>query len=622
MPITRWDELYESRLDWAERAYATFLHGIDEEVARDFERKGEVTVVLYGRTQVGKTTLLLKVLGIADEHFAQVSLVLRGGREAGHSATATATRYARSQDDYWRIGPDQDDPHDDEALERHLARLRMRVEAGKYDDDNPVNIWIPRRYFIQQAPRIDVRILDLPGTHSTNPNEQKHVARVAARFVPAADVVLLVGKANALGFLKPEELGLEELQYWPHSPERFKIILTHTYSAQSTKDWIAEKGGCDVHSVRGYMLEQLRTHDPDLTDRLSNSLFPIEFGGSWEALRNTGDAVFTHADPIVSRLMDDLARDVLASATKYARIRSAFNVHAAIKEKRQTDVGKQKARKQKLVAATESQQASLDALEAEVSEQKAVISTIRNNLTTLDRTHARDKAEITSIISSRSGTMSRSAKDVVVIKEFIAESKGNLAAQWEELCDQVSQVGAPAGLGEYPRSLVDGCFNEIMRVLNSYSGPFSDTYLWLDNYLRDCEAAREARKLAVVTLCAHADALLDQLATKEKARLVRLEKKACDQLQALQSNRAIRQERVIAASNKVVDLDEQIRAYIQESKAKELRARRYDSHLRTAFNNELEAQCSNISKASNPVEKFSRLCFTVLLGDEYRKLES
>ncbi len=622
MPITRWDDLYASRLDWAEHAYATFLHSIDEEVARDFERKGEITVVLYGRTQVGKTTLLLKVLGIADDYYAHVSHTLRGGRELGHSATATATRYARSPDSYWHIGSNQSPPLDGRALEQQLAEIRKRVEAGRYDTDSPLNVWIPRQYFVQQASSIEVRILDLPGTHSVNINEQKHVARVAERFVPAADVVLLVGKANALGFLKPEELGFEELQYWPHSPDRFKIILTHTYSDQSTKDWIAEQGGCDTNSIRQKMLEQLRTHDSNLPDKLVNSLFPVEFGGSWDALRSTRDPVFQHAEPVVARLISDLTKSVLESATKYARIRSAFNIHAAIKERRRSDAEKLEARKLTLVATAELEQRRLEALNTEISRQKKEIEAIRKSLRKLTDAGKKGQEAISTIISSGTKGISKTAKEVVAITEFIAEEKGRLSIQWEELRNEINLDGASAELGEYPYSHVNHCFSDIMSILMSYSGPFSNKYLWLDNYLSDREKALKAQALAVTSLRSNAKDQLKQLISKEAARIDRKEKKACNQQSELQSNHRSLMERAQTAEHQVLEADTQIRAFTDESKARELRAQPFEKHLHSAFGCELEAQLKCISAASNPVEKFSRLCFTVLLTDDYQKLGS
>lgn len=620
MAITRWHELYESRLDWAERAYANFLHEIDKEVARDFERKGEVTVVLYGRTQVGKTTLLLKVLGIDDGQFARVSQLLRGGRDAGHSATATATRYARSPDDRWRIGPDLDqaDPLTDEEIEQKLAELRQRVEAGQYDDDTPVNIWIPRRYFSDQAPSIDVRILDLPGTHSSNANEQRHVARIAARFVPTADVVLLVGKANALGFLKPEELGLEELQYWLHSPDRFKLILTHTYSAQSIKEWIGERGACDLEAIRRYMLDQLRTHEYEIDDRISSSIYPIEFGGSWEALRHRNDPVFSFADPLVGQLLDGLSRDVLEAATKYARIRSAFNVHTAIKEKSALDLRKLNGRKNAAESALNDAQIRLSNIDEEIAGTLFLISDIRAKLEIIIYSITDDVILTKEVVAVGKADVSRSAKDVSVLKDFIAEVQGELASQWERLRDEASLEGAGEVLGDFPSALAGDCFRGIIGTLNDYSW---DYYLWLDNYLGDRRSALDSHHAAAIKLRVHAATILTEHYRDFRDRLLSRDTKTREILENLFYYKREISNDVQMLRDKVGEANRAIADFVEASQDREERARNFDKHLRSAFAAEIEAQQAAIASANDPAEKFSILCHAVLLGDEYRRLE-
>ena len=53
----------------------------------------DVSVVLYGPTQVGKTTLLLTLLGVAEQHRSVVSDILRAGRPHGQSSTSVPIRY-------------------------------------------------------------------------------------------------------------------------------------------------------------------------------------------------------------------------------------------------------------------------------------------------------------------------------------------------------------------------------------------------------------------------------------------------------------------------------------------------------------------------------------------------
>lgn len=55
-------------------------------------------VCIYGKSQVGKTTLILNMIGLKDEECKQkVSQVLRGGVEKGNSSTSTAIIYTQSE---------------------------------------------------------------------------------------------------------------------------------------------------------------------------------------------------------------------------------------------------------------------------------------------------------------------------------------------------------------------------------------------------------------------------------------------------------------------------------------------------------------------------------------------
>ena len=122
--LDRWEQRYEGRTDWAENAVAQHLEGFDPEVRdRLATRDREATIALYGPTQVGKTTLILKMLGVSDAAALTVGEVLRGGRPAGESATATAMRYRASTTP---AGPGSTGP----TCSRTPARARSSTGCG------------------------------------------------------------------------------------------------------------------------------------------------------------------------------------------------------------------------------------------------------------------------------------------------------------------------------------------------------------------------------------------------------------------------------------------------------------------------------------------------------------
>ncbi|MBR7358416.1 hypothetical protein G3W16_28760, partial [Klebsiella pneumoniae] len=82
---------------------------------------------------VGKTTLLLDLMDIDLQQMATLSHVLRGGREAGKSSTATAMEYRRSTDQRWGLFV-QSKTHwfaSDDDMTEALAQLRKQMERGE-----------------------------------------------------------------------------------------------------------------------------------------------------------------------------------------------------------------------------------------------------------------------------------------------------------------------------------------------------------------------------------------------------------------------------------------------------------------------------------------------------------
>lgn len=76
-------------LKWAFKAYDRFAERLSPDVQRHLgvQRKEAYTVV-FGRTQVGKSTLILHLLGVRAAAIGSLSDVLRGGRKSGNSSTA------------------------------------------------------------------------------------------------------------------------------------------------------------------------------------------------------------------------------------------------------------------------------------------------------------------------------------------------------------------------------------------------------------------------------------------------------------------------------------------------------------------------------------------------------
>lgn len=203
------------------------------------------------------------------------------------------------------------------------------------------------------------------------------------------------------------------------------------------------------------------------------------------------------------------------------------------------------------------------------------------------------------------------------VREFIEASKGELESEWERMSDDMTLLGASAALGGFPSASVSQCFRGIVGVLNGY---WADTYWSRKNYQKDRESALQARRDAIGDLRGKAKQAIERLRSKEISRLEKAGKSAMATLQKSLSRRECLVADLSGAKKKVSAADEKIRVFIKDSAERISRARRFGAHLRAALKEELNDQCNAINAANDPVDKFSRLCFAVLLGNEHQKL--
>lgn len=318
MRSTLWSRCHRETTAWAVRANDELLAELSPAVAGSVRARRETQVALYGPTQSGKTTLVLRMLGVADDAFGEVERVLRGGRSAGNSSTAVPMRYSRSEDDRWRVGAVDGEALDEGEIVGRLRGWRQQVEEGTYASTNPVALFIPSRHFADHSPPVRVSVLDLPGSHAAARKERELVRRIAERHLPSASLILLVSRADNLGVFDPKRLGqeLEQLRDWMSYPERYRLVTTHSYSSASVRErW---EGGLlsGVEQVRTMMLDQFGRFEEvrGRTGFGSVPFYPLEHGASWEALRTNASLYFAWAERVQQVMLAELAEDINGSA--------------------------------------------------------------------------------------------------------------------------------------------------------------------------------------------------------------------------------------------------------------------------------------------------------------------
>ncbi len=193
----RWDETFASDgLAWAERGLRDFTASLRRPEFRDLYSKrseGELVIAVFGKSQVGKTELILRLLGVRPDA-EDLRLALRGGRAKGLSASVTAAIYRRCEGESYRLKTPQGDHSnlDLATLREHLRQLRNDVEAQTYARLEPIEFDLPSTVFDPHVVRVrPVTILDLPGVDSSEPREHAHVQRLLRRYLPGVTGTLI-----------------------------------------------------------------------------------------------------------------------------------------------------------------------------------------------------------------------------------------------------------------------------------------------------------------------------------------------------------------------------------------------------------------------------------------------
>lgn len=341
MPTTlneQWGTHQQHGLTWAFRAYERFVKSLSPEIRERLAHKDhqeEAYVVVFGKTQVGKTTLLMDLMGISPAAMARVSTALRGGRAHGHSATSTTMEYRRSDDRRWglRIKNDTRWYENDRQITSALGELREKMERRNLVVDSPCVVSIPADCFITRADQGPViKMLDLPGDKPANPVEQEHVLNMARRYVPLADLILLVGRGDDLSFLQPGGLTLPGIEDWQSVPGRFRIITTYSFTAKSVRDLTRENGKtADPQFYRQRLIEQIEKFAALSEDaKMPRRYFPLEFGISWIEAQASKPELYTSISPVIDELKRELHQDIQDATRPQARLKNAVDAHVVI----------------------------------------------------------------------------------------------------------------------------------------------------------------------------------------------------------------------------------------------------------------------------------------------------
>ena len=147
----RCEELFKERSLWQKNAFdrikASLLTARDNAFLQYDGMQESYLVVVYGPSQIGKTSLILKLIGIRDigirdddDCFQKVSQTLRTKEiTRGNSSTSTAILYARSDTDQYALAVEEEPGKvseklffsNEKELEAKLIEVRSRVVKNR-----------------------------------------------------------------------------------------------------------------------------------------------------------------------------------------------------------------------------------------------------------------------------------------------------------------------------------------------------------------------------------------------------------------------------------------------------------------------------------------------------------
>ncbi|WP_420177865.1 hypothetical protein [Kerstersia gyiorum] len=499
---------------WAFRAYRRLLDSLSPDVRerlRPTDEKAKPYVAVFGKTQVGKTSLLLELMGIEPKHLDAVSKVLRGKQDTGRSATATAMEYCRSESNRWGLHrqPDMLWYESDDAMQDALAQLRRDMESGQLQLNSPCVVHIPRYFFAKAQETVSTRVLDLPGDNPANDVEQRHVEHMARTYLPFADLILLVGRADDLNFLQPGVITLPGIEDWQSMPRRFRVVTTYSYSAKSVRDLIRQDPQFDAAKRRKRLIEQIeRFGGLSNAAKDKNLYFPLEFGTSWHGVQKNDPELFERMAPIIDELRKELLLQIEVCTSRVGRIRNTLDTHLNIRSLHE--------RKR---LALENVIGKLIDKESELLEEMSVW---RNAIRRATRNIRKAIAELKNpsvahgcqLLQEAVDSLLQQAippsddgkhKDRTVLQGMILRSYAELTKIRLEPEPDVTALGfwvAVRGRLVVPEPSVTGemvydAFAEIRQQLDSY---FLDRYIFKDNYQKDKAAVISAYRVALTAV--------------------------------------------------------------------------------------------------------------------------
>jgi len=332
-----------------EKLKELFNHSSLYDIFNSMGDKPYITVL--GPSQGGKSTLILRLMGLSGDNFKKGYDTIRGNRPEGARVTPCPTIYKISSDDYFRIrmehrSDNKNKNYQDEPLKQDEAKNVLKKiynDSFKITSKSLLHISIPREY-VNITEKVEPIMIDLPGFdgHGDNPEV---ISEMYDEWVSKADCVFLVVyaehmyKLNELTDIAGNDFP-KVVKSWKGLPGRFKIVLTAYTKNQTEQDYWSKKKNKTVSDLNERLVGTLNDKNKGIHNCpswLQNtedaySVFAFDYGKYWFQLEDQNNELAQQIKPLLDSHLDKLKDSIVLSTNELTRIRSKCDLYHALKE--------------------------------------------------------------------------------------------------------------------------------------------------------------------------------------------------------------------------------------------------------------------------------------------------
>jgi GTP-binding protein EngB required for normal cell division len=618
-----WDKLYRERLDWAFNAQRNFFDSFqDHHVRRMFQTAAgdqqEVFVAVFGPSQVGKTTLILRLIGLDLAYISRVGSALRGGRETGRSSTVTSMLYCASPDDFYYVkglpGNGIEKCRTESEIRSCMRLLREKVEQGVSFTVEPVEIRIPRKYFVKdESSRTMVTIVDLPGIYSSSQEEHDHVQKVIDYYLPRANMVILVNQANQLASFS--SFGIEAVDQWKYVPDKFRIVLTHSVSNDSIRRMIDK--GISPEKFRRHFYDEFDVTIEEFPSDIK--VYALEYGDSWERLITT-KAITPSLEKMMDDLFCELREDIAGSADIYSQLRINYKLFGAVKKQLESKEQGYKDFQQGLQYILDGIQEQVKVQERDLIQLRSAYELARDTLTSMRKKRfSPERSDPLLCPSEGSETVSRLRTAIREALEAVIKAANKQIAKYESEMDEFTLVlRSPfASIPKVTESDFEDTVQGMRARLNRYK---------LDMYFFRWEEDFQDTNEVIKEVWSHADRIvrdrIKQARDRLDAALVDHQRKWMNRVKSAEADYGVMKQKEKEQEQRLEAAKAVYGEFLQQAAHDLSTARRFQRFIETGYQEARLAAIQAINSTETPTtQKLIYLAYLQLLVNEFMKVE-